>query len=73
MVNKGKDSTSPEEVISVPVDKQQTEEQSEEDESELSKETLSLGPGNLSSFEITIIFKRTQDYVFFYLRKYNTN
>ena len=73
MVNKGKDSTSPEEVISVPVDKQQTEEQSEEDESESSKETLSVGPGNLSSFEITIIFKRTQDYVFFYLRKYNTN
>ena len=73
MVNKGKDSTSPEEVISVPVDKQQTEEQSAEDESESSKETLSVGPGNLSSFEITIIFKRTQDYVFFYLRKYNTN
>ena len=73
MVNKGKDSTSPEEVISVPVDKQQTEEQSEQDESESSKETLSVGPGNLSSFEITIIFKRTQDYVFFYFRKYNTN
>ena len=65
MVNKGKDSTSPEEVISVPVDKQQTEEQSEEDESESSKETLSVGPGNLSSFEITIIFKRTQDHVYF--------
>ena len=69
MVNKGKDSTSPEEVISVPVDKQQTEEQSEEDESESSKETLSVGPGNLSSFEITIIFKRTQDYVFFLLEE----
>ena len=65
MVNKGKDSTSPEEVISVPVDKQQTEEQSAEDESESSKETLSVGPGNLSSFEIIIIFKRTQDHVYF--------
>ena len=65
MIDKGKDSTSPEEVVSVPVDKQQTEEQSGEDESESSKETLSVGPGNLSSFEITIIFKRTQDHVYF--------
>ena len=64
-INKGKDSTSPEEVISVPVDKQQTEEQSGEDESESLKETLSVGPGNLSSFEITIIFKRTRDHVYF--------
>ena len=62
-IYKGKDSTSLEEVISVPVDKQQTEEQSGEDESELFKETHSVGPGNLSSFEITIIFKRTQDHV----------
>ena len=43
--------------------KQRTEEQSGEDESELFKETHSVGPGNLSSFEITIIFKRTQDHV----------
>ena len=64
-IDKGKDSTSLEEVISVPVDKQQTEEQSGEDESESSKETLSVGPGNLSSFEIKIIFKRRQDYVYF--------
>ena len=64
-IDKGKDSTSPEEVISVPMDKQQTEEQSREDESEPFKETLSVGPGNLSSFEITIIFKRTQDHVYF--------
>ena len=47
------------------MDKQQTEEQSGEDESESFKETLSVGPGNLSSFEITIIFKRTQDHVYF--------
>ena len=47
------------------MDKQQTEEQSGEDESESLKETLSVGPGNLSSFEITIIFKRTQDHVYF--------
>ena len=64
-IDKGKDSTSPEEVISVPMDKQQTEEQSGEDESESFKETLSVGPGNLSSFEITITFKRTQDHVYF--------
>ena len=64
-IDKGKDSTSPEEIISVPVDKQQTEEQSGEDEGEPFKETLSVGPGNLSSFEITIIFKRTQDHVYF--------
>ena len=64
-IDKGKDSISPEEVISVQVVKQQTEEQSGEDESEPFKETLSVGPGNLSSFEITIIFKRTQDHVYF--------
>ena len=64
-IDKGKDSTSLEEVFSVPVDKQRTEEQSGEEESESSIETLSVGPGNLSSFEITIIFKRTQDHVFF--------
>ena len=64
-IDNGKDSTSLEEVISVPVDKQQTEGQSGEDESESFKETLSMGSGNLSSFEITIIFKRTQDHVFF--------
>ena len=64
-INKGKDSTSPGEVISVPVDKQQTEEQSGEDESESFKETLSVGSGNLSSLEITIIFKCTRDHVYF--------
>ena len=64
-IDKGKDSTSLEEVFSVPVDKQRTEEQSGEEESESSIETLSVGPGNLSSFEITIIFKRTQDHVYF--------
>ena len=47
------------------MDKQQTDEQSGEDESESFEITLSVGPGNLSSFEITIIFKRTQDHVYF--------
>ena len=65
MIDKGKDSTSLEEVISVPMDKQQTEEQSGEDESESFKETLSVGSGNLSSLEITIIFKCTRDHVYF--------
>ena len=64
-IDKGKDSTSLEEVISVPMDKQQTEEQSGEDESESFKETLSVGSGNLSSLEITIIFKCTRDHVYF--------
>ena len=64
-IDKGKDSTSLEEVISVPMDKQQTEEQSGEDESESFKETLSAGSGNLSSLEITIIFKCTRDHVYF--------
>ena len=60
-----KDSTSLEEVTSVLKDKQQTEEQSGEDESESFKETLSVGPGNVSSFEITVTFKRTQYLVYF--------
>ena len=47
------------------MDKKQTEKQSGEDESELFKETLSVGPGNVSSFEITVTFKRTQDLVYF--------
>ena len=49
------------------MDKQQTEEQSEvrEDESESFEEMLGVGPGNLSSFEMTITFKRTQDHVYF--------
>ena len=47
------------------MDKQQTEEQSGEDESESFKETLSVGSGNLSSLEITIIFKCTRDHVYF--------
>ena len=64
-IDKEKDSTSLEEVISVPMDKQQTEEQSGEDESESFKETLSVGSGNLSSLEITIIFKCTRDHVYF--------
>ena len=64
-IDKGKDSTSLEEVVSVQVDKQQTEEQSGEDESESFKETLSVGSGNLSSLEITIIFKCTRDHVYF--------
>ena len=65
MIDKEKDSTSAEEVVSVPLDKQQTERQSGEDESESFKETLSVGPGNVSSFEITVTFKRTQDRVYF--------
>ena len=47
------------------MDQQQTEEQSGEDESESFKETLSVGSGNLSSLEITIIFKCTRDHVYF--------
>ena len=65
MIDKGKDSASLEEVISVPLDKQQTEKQSREDESESFEETLSVGPGNVSSFEITGTFKRRQDLVYF--------
>ena len=63
-IDKGKDSTSLEEVVSVPMDKQQTEEQSEEN-SESFEIMLGVGPGNLSSFEMTITFKRTQDHVYF--------
>ena len=65
MIDKEKDSTSVEEVVSVPLDKQQTERKSGEDESESFKETLSVGPGNVSSFEITVTFKRTQYLVYF--------
>ena len=63
-IDKGKDSTSLEEVVSVPMDKQ-TEEQSEEDKIESFEIMLGVGPGNLSSFEMTITFKRTQDHVYF--------
>ena len=64
-IDKGTDSTSLEEVVSVPMDKQQTEEQSEEDKTESFEIMLGVGPGNLSSFEMTITFKRTQDHVNF--------
>ena len=64
-IDKGTDSTSLEEVISVPMDKQQTEEQSGEDKTESFEIMLGVGPGNLSSFEMTITFKRTQDHVYF--------
>ena len=64
-IDKGTDSTSLEEVVSVPMDKQQTEEQSEEDKTESFEIMLGVGPGNLSSFEMTITFKRTQDNVYF--------
>ena len=47
------------------MDKQQTEEQSGEDESESFEIMLGVGLGNLSSFEMTITFKRTQDNVYF--------
>ena len=63
-IDKGTDSTSLEEVISVPMDKQQTEEQSE-DKTESFEVMLGVGPGNLSSLEMTITFKRTQDHVYF--------
>ena len=64
-----KDSTSLEEVTSVLKDKQQTEEQSIEDESESFEETLSENLGNLSSFNITITFERRQYQSFFFLKK----
>ena len=64
-IDKGKDSTSPEEVVGVPMDKQQTEEQSEEDKTESFEVMLGVGPGNLSSFEMTITFKRAQVHVYF--------
>ena len=47
------------------MEKQQTEEQSGEDESASFEITLSVGPGNLSSFEMIIAFKRKQDNVYF--------
>ena len=47
------------------MDKQQTEKQSGEDESESFEETLSVGLGNVSSFEITGTFKGRQDLVYF--------
>ena len=47
------------------MDKQQTEEQSEEDKTESFEIMLGVGPGNLSSFEMTVIFKRTLDHVYF--------
>ena len=64
-IDKGTNLTSLEEVISVPMDKQLTEEQSEEDKTESFEIMLGVGPGNLSSFEMTITFKRTQDHVYF--------
>ena len=60
-----KDPTSLEEVTSVPNDKQQTEEQSGEDESESFEETLGENQGNLTSFNITIKFERRQYQIFF--------
>ena len=65
MIDKGKDSTSLEELVSVPLDKQQTERQSGKDKSESFEETLSVGVGNVSSFERTVTFKCTQDLVYF--------
>ena len=62
-----KDSTSLEEVTSVPNDKQQTEEQSGEDESESFEETLGENQGHLTSFNITIKFERRQYQIFFFL------
>ena len=68
-IGDSKDSTSLEEVTSVLKDKQQTEEQSGEDESESFEETLSENQGNLSSFIITITFKRRPYLFFFFLKK----
>ena len=64
-----KDPTSLKEVTSVPNDKQQTEEQSGEDESESFEETLGENQGNLTSFNITIKFERRQYQIFFFLKK----
>ena len=66
-----KDPTSLEEVTSVPKDKQQTEEQSGEDESESFEETLGENQGNLTSFNITIKFERRQYQIFFFFKKTN--
>ena len=68
-----KDPTSLEEVTSVPKDKQQTEEQSGEDESESFEETLGENQGNLTSFNITIKFERRQYQIFSFSRKFKTN
>ena len=67
-----KDSTSLKKVTSVPKDKQQTEEQRGEDESESFEETLDENQGNLSSFNITITFERRQYPFFPFLRKDKT-
>ena len=64
-----KDSTSLEKVTSVLKDKQQTEEQRGEDESESFEETLSENQGNSSSFNITITFERRQYPFFSFSRK----
>ena len=72
-IGDSKDSTSLEEVTSVLKDKQQTEEQSGEDESESFEETLSENQGNLTSFIIAITFKRRQYPFFSFSRKYKTN
>ena len=64
-----KDPTSLEEVTSVPNDKQQTEEQSGEDESESFEETLGENQGNLTSFNTTIKFECRQYQTFFFLKK----
>ena len=61
--------TSLEEVTSVPKDKQQTEEQGGEDESESFEETLGENQGNLTSFNTTIKFERRQYQIFFFLKK----
>ena len=68
-----KDPTSLEEVTSVPNDKQQTEEQSGEDESGSFEETLGENQGNLTSFNITIKFERRQYQIFSFSRKFKTN
>ena len=67
-----KDSTSLEEVTSVLKDKQQTEKQSIEGESELFKETLSENQGNLTSLNIIIRCKRRQQQMFSFSRKCKT-
>ena len=69
MMDGVKDSTSLEKVTSVLKDKQQTEEQRGEDESESFEETLDENQGNLSSFNITITFERRQYPFFFFLKK----
>ena len=68
-IGDSKDSTSLEEVTSILKDKQQTEEQRREYESESFEETLNVNLGNLSSFIIAITFKRRQYPFFFFLKK----